>query len=102
MSDQVDASRDASREAYYDWWVENSPTDHSHHVVYGTRGSIEALKHRLEQAVAEERRALREIIQTVAVLWFCGGGENRPQSALVDEIFAALDVRDLRGRKETP
>jgi len=54
MSEQ-EQTADASREAYYDWWVENSPTDHSHHVVHGTKGSIEALK-----AVEAERDTLRE------------------------------------------
>ena len=54
MSEQ-EQTADASRETYYDWWVENSPTDHSHHVVHGTKGSIEALK-----AVEAERDTLRE------------------------------------------
>jgi hypothetical protein len=40
----VEQAKDASREAYYEWWVENSPTDHSQHVVHGTRGSIDALR----------------------------------------------------------
>ena len=57
MSEQ-EQTADASREAYYDWWVENSPTDHSHHVVHGTKGSIEALK-----AVEAERDALREKLE---------------------------------------
>ena len=81
MSEQ-EQTADASREAYYDWWVENSPTDHSHHVVHGTKGSIEALK-----AVEAERDTLREKLSSTTEDYI------RERNAATE---AEIEVRRLR------
>lgn len=55
---------DGSHEASYGWWVENSPTNHSHHVVHGTRSSIAALRvllAALEQAEAKLAESERNV-----------------------------------------
>lgn len=63
---------DGSHEASYGWWVENSPTNHSHHVVHGTRSSIAALRvllAALEQAeakLAESERARARLRVAIA------------------------------------
>lgn len=59
---------DGSHEASYGWWVENSPTNHSHHVVHGTRSSIAALRvllAALEQAETKVTRLTAAVAGTV-------------------------------------
>jgi hypothetical protein len=77
---------DASHEATFSWEVE-TPTSWHQHVVYGTRGSIAALRAKLEQAVAEERRACEEIIRDVARKQWTNG------TAGYAAILAALKAR---------
>lgn len=80
----VEQASDASREDYYAWNVDDSPTSSTHHVVHGTRGSIAALRALL--ASHERLRLAVEALRPFAA--FAEAFDAKPISGLDDTLYA--------------
>ena len=83
MSDEMDASN----EAYHAWWEQHSPTDHTHHVVHGTRQSIEALQ-----------KKLAEMERLRAALWRIEDLARRAQDRDAMHAFSRLATIESKAR----
>jgi hypothetical protein len=101
MSDKAtprpwEIASDASREAFYDWWVENSPTDHSHHVVHGTKSSIAALRVRVNSH-DDLLEALRWLVNACCDV--SKSGEPLTMNEYIDAVESGKEGHSQGGRQ---
>lgn len=63
--------QDASKEAYLDWWE-----DDTHHVVHGTKGSIDSLRFTILQLIQEPKFVKDETLENLSMSCLFGGSHE--------------------------